>query len=263
MIDRKAPPANPSSPGAPLALGHFASRYRSASGLFEARRTRNRISGRGIKGTLIRLFLVHVAILLSGCISVRLHEKTFVPVESRQQSVNGADIHVQIEGLGGGKGAFSVSAMVYSAAMASTTGPYEVSLFAIGEAGRHETMTVHALQMRTPESGRHPLTEGKLGVAIPFSPTRQKGVVQAVFHVPGEVRAEFGRDSELQIDALISVATADHRAVKKPIRMTLKPKDRARSEFIALPSEIYHSIKDSRVPFDDLEIGANRAGWKR
>jgi len=218
----------------------------------------------GILSTaMIRIFFVLVTALSSGCVSVRLHEKTFVRTDSREQSVNGADIQVELEGLGGGNGSFSMSAMVYSAAMTSTKGPYKVSLFAVGEEGRHSTMTVHSLRMKTPESGQLALSGESLGFPIPFSQTRRKGVVQAVYHVPDEVPATFGRDSELQIDALISVRTADHREVKKSIRMVLKPEARSRSEFIALPKELYHTIKNRKIPFHDSDTGVNRSGWKR
>lgn len=209
-----------------------------------------------------RLLLILVTLLAPSCASLRLREKTYALEGPRKYSVNGADFFVQLEGLGGGKGAFSLSAMVYSAAATSTTGPYECALFAVGRAGRHASMTIHSLRLSTPQGGTREFTSGLIDLPIPFSPTRRDGVVQAVYHLPGEIRAVFGRDSELRIDARVSVATTDGREEKKLLRMPLTPLDRTRTEFIVVPAEIYNSITHGGVPFEDSDVGVNRSGWK-
>lgn len=169
--------------------------------------------------------------------------------------VNGADIRLQLNPQGTDGGSYALSAMVYSAAVATFDGPFKWRIEATGVPEKHEWLVVHRIRTKTSVTKRdewYPVRY--LGKRADFR--RRAGTEEkwrAVFEIPGLLKVKPREDGALEVLADITVR-ADGRNVRKTVKFRLDPAKGRRDEFIFLPAEIVRSIGTPMSEWED-------SGW--
>ncbi len=200
---------------------------------------------------------VAVAVILSvpvsGCVSLNAKKHTYgTAASSPPVRVNGTEIRMQVKPEGTEPGAFSVSAMVVSAAVATMTGPFRWRLEAIGETGKQEYLVVHRIRTRTAKTRRdewYPASH--LGKRADFSPVKaQAGKTRALYPIPGLLKVTPGDDGALDVSVDLTVISSGRRE-RKLVNFRMDPSDKRQDEFIFVPTEIVQSIGKGTEGWND------------
>lgn len=203
--------------------------------------------------------LLTAGLLLTGCASVHLKEKTY---ESGGSAfINGAEVRSAVKPMGGEAG-LQVSAMVYNTATGTSDGPFLWRIEATGEEGVHESLAVHQLRVKTSKTGRdEPFPSKWLGESQSFLPMKGKenaGKVFASYQLPGKLEVFPETDGEITIEAVVEVI-AGGKSERKMVRFTMSPKVGRENDFFFLPTEIVRSFGKK----DPTEWKWNSAGSTR
>ena len=188
--------------------------------------------------------------LLSICISScgHIYTKSHSYKKSETVNINGANVGGAVKPEGG-KGGFSVSAMIYFAGGATLDGPFRWRIEAEGKEGVHTSLTLHRVKVITSKTKRNEWYPSKyLGKAALFKPFKKEpGKVFANFEIPGKLKVYPREDGDITILADIS-ATTLQRTERKMVSFLMASETQKNTEFISLPAEIIsNSRKDPRA----------------
>ena len=190
-------------------------------------------------------------VLLPSCASLRADKRTYT-ASSPAADVGGATVRMQVRPEGT-ENAFSFSAMVVTAAVATFDGPFRWRIEAGGVPGRHEKLIVRRIRTRTATTGRdewYPAS-GLNRYAL-FKP-QPDGTSRAIYPIPGLLRVKPLEDGALTVDVDLAVV-AGGRETRRMVRFRMNPAEGRRDEFVFLPAEIARNIGKSP---DEWEEG----GW--
>lgn len=188
--------------------------------------------------------------VLSNCASLIVKKNTYRS-EGPSVKIHGAAVSMQVNPQGAADGAFAMSAMVISTAVATMEGPFRWRLQAIGVPGIHESIVVHRIHTSTEKSKRREWYPAlKLPKAIPFRISKDKPTVcRARYEIPGLLQVTSEKDGKLTIIADITVTTKTS-SKRQMVKFMLDPTQKRADEFIILPVELVKTIgKD----WDDIE----------
>lgn len=162
--------------------------------------------------------------------------------------VNGADVRMQVKPEGTANGSFAVSAMVYSAAVATLEGPFRWRLEALGRTG-HETLVVHRIRTRTSKTTRDEwFPPNHLGKWVAFKPRKDfPATTRAVYPIPGLLQVDSVKDGALEVSVDLTVTSGGER-VRKMVEFQMNPSKTRQDEFVFLPTEI---VKGIRTPVSE------------
>jgi hypothetical protein len=197
------------------------------------------------------VFLVTV-MGLSGCVSIIAKKNTYgASASSPPVVVNGAKIRMQVKPEGAANGSVAISAMVYSAAIATLEGPFRWRIEATGNVG-HESMVVHKIRTRTSKTHRDEWYPAEhLGRRLEFS--NGAGVRRAAYPIPGLLQVKSDVDGALDVSVDLSVVRAG-RSERKTVNFRMDPSQKRQDEFIFVPTEIVSSFGQTPADWED-------AGW--
>ena len=139
--------------------------------------------------TMNHITLLLIASLgLTSCGHIFTKSNTY-DTSRASAEINGAKITTAVKPMGG-KGGFSVSAMIYMAGSAKLEGPFIWRIEAQGSPQIHTSMTVHRLRVVTSKTKRNEwYPSKKLGEDVKFIHLkREPGKSFAVFQVPGQLK---------------------------------------------------------------------------
>ena len=160
-----------------------------------------------------------------------------------------------------GRNAVTFSAMVYGFAAGTRMGPYEFQLHATGHEGVHREIHIHRV--------RYEIDDGKvwqepgldLALVKPFAPTYRKGLVQAFWKSGGVLPFDFENVERVTVEIDLSVIDqvgSERRTLRLPFqRSTVR-----NTHFVMAGLEIYQRVKNRKVPFEQLDAGANTKTWQ-
>ena len=157
--------------------------------------------------------------------------------------INGAKLSTAVKPMGG-KGGFSMSAMVYMTASAKLEGPFIWRIEAVGKPQQHTSMTVHRLRVVTSKSKRNEwYPSKKLGEDVNFvNYKREPGKSFAVFQVPGQLKVYPEKDGDITIYADVTIRTKK-RSSRKTVKFQLAAQQgKKKTEFLFIPAEIARSF---------------------
>jgi hypothetical protein len=160
-------------------------------------------------------------------------------VSSPAVRVNGARVTLNLKPEGTSGGAYAVSAMVVSAAVATLDGPFRWRIEAVGEPGVHESVVVHRIRTRTALSGRDEwYPRQHLGERADFvRPAGASDETRAIYRIPGLLKVKPREDGALEVMVDLTVK-ARGRGERKTVLFRLDPAHKRQDEFIFLPTEI-------------------------
>ena len=160
--------------------------------------------------------------------------------------VNGADIRLQLKPQGTRGGSYSLTAIVYSAAVVNADGPFSWRLEATGEFGKQEYLMVHRLRTITEKTKRDEwYPADRLGKRVDFVRRKNEtGKVRAVFEIPGLLQVKPDEDGVLEVLADVTVGGSTGKQ-RRTVRFKLEPSEKRRDEFIFVPAEIVRGIGQS------------------
>ena len=206
------------------------------------------------------ILLCTTALLATSCMTIRETSNTYVLPAGSTASLAGATIAGEFIPKDGSS-SFNASAMVYGVASGKRFGPYEFALYATGHRQQHDNITVHSLTYRWSSGVTDVVPAAYMGRAVNFRNTLDGGVIQATWHSPGELRSDFAKETSVTVEADVTVKTrtgSERRKVSlKFDRATVK-----NTSFHSAPLEMAKQVRRGGVPFEDLDIGANRGDWK-
>lgn len=137
------------------------------------------------------------------------------------------------------------------------------ALYAVGRTGVHDKMTVHGLSYRWSSGVTDTVPEAYLGKLLTFRNTMAEGnVVQATLHSPGELRYDTNKEPSVTVNADVSIKTR-HGVERKTVALRF---DRSAGSGAVLKNgNTENAVLEMRrygIPASDIDIGANRVGWK-
>ncbi len=195
------------------------------------------------------------AAIISLCLSScgHIYTKSHSYQKSATVSINGASVGSAVKPEGG-KGGFSMSAMVYMAGAATLDGPFRWRIEAEGKEGLHQSLKVHRVKVITSKTKRSEWYPSQyLGESVPFKTYRKEpGKVFANFQIQGKLKVYPRTDGDITIIADISV-TSTEKTERRQVRFKLASGTQKDLKFINLPAEI---IKGSRKDPREWEWGA-------
>ncbi len=190
-------------------------------------------------------------LLLASCMGLKATKHTYAG-PARGVELGGAEVRVAFRPEGTRPGSVMVSAMVVGGGYAVLDGPFRWRVEALGEAERHESLTVHRIRTRTTRTGRDEwFPASELGKVAEFRPLKGKpGVVRARYPIPGLLKVMPEEDGALDVwvDASVSGPGGRTRRVLK-FRMEATEKDA--SEVVFLPTEIAEGLTTDPADWDD------------
>lgn len=189
------------------------------------------------------LLLCLPALFTPSCTTVTESGTTYSLSAGNSSAINGATIGGQFIASGGNSAKFA--------------------LYATGRGGVHDKMTVHSLSFRWSSGVTDTVPASYLGTPLNFRNTMAVDtVVQATLHSPGVLRFDGGRESSVTVNADVSIKT--RRGVERKI--VALHFDRATADGSAFKAgatrDSMLEVRRYGVPLNDLDIGANRVGWK-
>jgi len=192
--------------------------------------------------------LALIVLLLPSCIQTVLKDHNFTkgnPVE-----INGAQVVSSVKPMGG-KGGFSISAMVFAAATGSLDGPFLWRVEAEGVEGEQEWIRVNEARVTTEKTKRsEPFPKKFLGQKAPFEPIPQeKGKSFAKFQIPGKLTVFPRTDGKIKIHVNVSVHSKG-RTKTEWILFEMDPESKWTSDTIFLPTEIVKNFKGNPREWD-------------
>ncbi len=202
-----------------------------------------------------------LAILCASCIHVREKQETYaLPADFPPPIVRGAAVEGRMDPKDG-RNALTFSAMVYGFAAGTRMGPYEFQLCAIGREGVHREIRIHRVRYEI-DNGKVWQEPGlELALVKPFEPTYRKGLVQAFWKSTGLLPFDFDHVERVTVEIDLSVVDQgglERRTLRLPFqRSTLRD-----TEFVMAGVEIFQRIKNRKVPFEQLDLGANAKNWQ-
>lgn len=199
---------------------------------------------------IARASIIAIAALLSNCASLIAKKNTYQS-DGPAVAINGAQVRMQVNPQGAADGAFALSAMVVSTAVATMEGPFRWRLDVTGTPGVHESVFVHRIHTSTQKSKRsewYPVR--KLDKVANFRTTKDSpSVSKARYEIPGLLQVTSEKDGPLTILADITIATKSSKE-RKMVKFLLDPTQKRADEFIFLPVELVKTIgKD----WEDIE----------
>jgi len=168
--------------------------------------------------------------------------------------VNGADIRLQVKPEGTANGSIAVSAMVYSAAIATLEGPFRWRIQATGGLD-HEYLVVHRIRTRTSKTQRDEwYPADHLGKRADFKQAKDLPMVKrAAYPIPGLLQVKSEEDGALDVSVDLTVA-AKGKKERKTVNFRMDPSKKRQDEFVFLPTEI---VKGIRTPVSEWD----EEGW--
>lgn len=197
---------------------------------------------------------------MSSCIHIREKSETYSPPQSLSSpTLRGAVVMGQMDPQDG-RGSLSFSAMVYGFAAGTRMGPYQFQLIAVGREGRHQEMRVHGVTYRLGTGAVWKEPDLELALVKRFEPTYRKGFVQAFWKSVGLLPFDFESVEKVTVEVDVSIVDGEgieRRTIQLPfVRATERE-----TEFVMAGVEIFDRIKNRKVPFEQLGIGANSNHW--
>ena len=138
------------------------------------------------------LMLCSTALLVTSCSTVPESSQSYVPASGASAALAGASLAGEFTPAGGG---------------GQGVRPYKFALYATGEPRTHDTMTVHGVTYRWSSGVRDAVPAGFLGRPVMFRNSLTPRVTQATWHSPGELRADFSKETGVTVEADVSVKT--------------------------------------------------------
>lgn len=207
------------------------------------------------------LLLLLATLPIVSCVHMREKRETYaLPQDHPELRVGGAFVGVDMDPQDG-RGTLTFSAMIYGFAAGTRIGPYKFRLFAVGRESVHQELRIHRV--------RYLLGDGRvwqepgldLALVKPFAPTLREDLVQALWTSSGYLPLDFDTLDSVTVEADIAVVSSkgtDRRTLRLPFRRTTL----RQTHFMMAPVEVYQRVKHRKVPFEQLEIGANARDWK-
>lgn len=142
-------------------------------------------------------------------------------------------------------------------------GGSKFALYAVGRTGVHDKLTVHSLSYRWSSGVTDAVPESYLGKPMPFRNTMAvDNIVQATVHSPGVLRYDSARESSVTVNADVSVKTR-RGLERKTVALQFGRSAGRTDDFKAgATRDSMLEVRRYGVPLSDLDIGANRVGWK-
>lgn len=138
------------------------------------------------------------------------------------------------------------------------------ALYAVGQIGQHDRMTVHALSYRWSSGVVDNVPPSYLGQPLTFRNTMAEGnVVQATLHSPGVLHFDAAKESSVTVSADVSIKrrrAEERRVVTLRFDRSALPQNELKS---AASRDSMLELRRYGVPPADLDVGANRIGWKQ
>lgn len=190
---------------------------------------------------------------VASCASINAKKHSYAnALQSPTVKVNGADLAIQLKPEGTSGPSFALSAMVYSAAVATLDGPFRWRVVATGTPGSHESLIVHRIRTLTGKTRRDEwFPTAHLGQRVDFvRKSGQLGDVKATFPIPGLLQVKPREDGPLEIRVDLTV-TKSGKPLRQTVKFHLQPSESRQDEFIFLPAEIIRSIGKSPEDWDD------------
>ncbi len=138
---------------------------------------------------------------------------------------------------------------------------FKFALYATGGYGLHRNMTVHGLTYRWSSGVSDSIPAAYTGKSVTFRNSLSSGVTQATWHAPGELRADFAKESAVTVEADVSI-NSRNGTERRVVALKF---DRAAAQPVvqSAPMELVREAKMRNVPLSDVDIGANRLDWQR
>lgn len=189
--------------------------------------------------------------MLASCIGLKATKHSYAGPE-RGSELGGAEVRVAFRPEGTRPGSFMLSAMVVGGGMATLDGPFKWRVEALGEAGRHESLTVHRIRTRTLKTGRDEwFPAEELGAVAEFRPLDDKpGVVRARYPIPGLLKVKPEEDGGLEVWIDASVSGPGGRS-RRMLKFRMQATEEDASEVVFLPLEIAESIGTDPADWED------------
>jgi len=195
------------------------------------------------------------AVILPICLSScgHIYTKSHSYKQSDRVTINGASVGSGVKPEGG-KGGFSLSAMIYFAGSATLDGPFRWRIEAEGQEGVHESLKLHRVKVVTSKTNRSEWYPSEyLGKAVPFKPFKKEpGKSFANFEIPGQLKVYPRTDGDITVIADISVTTTS-KTERRQVKFQLNSENQKGTEFINVPAEL---IKSSRKDPREWSWGA-------
>jgi len=197
------------------------------------------------------LLLCTAALLVPSCTTVPESSNSYVPASAGgKPAVSGATI----------AGEF-IPASPRGGASANSTAPFKFALYATGGYGRHRHLTVHGLTYRWSSGVKDSVPATYTGRSVSFRNSLSSGVTQATWHAPGELNADFARESGVTVEADVSVSSRNGTE-RRIVALKFDRTTQHQTALQSAPMELVRQAKMRNVPFSDLDIGANRLDWQ-
>jgi hypothetical protein len=197
------------------------------------------------------LLLGAAALLIPSCATVTESGGNYVAASTAgKSSLSGATLSGEFIPVATG-----------AAAAGRNLNSFKFALYANGGYGTHRQMTVHGLSYRWSSGVKDVLPAAYTGRSVAFRNSLSSGVTQATWHVPGELNADFARESGVTVEADVSISS--RKGTERRV-VTLKF-DRSASTQPSVqtaPTQLVREAKMRNVPFSDLDVGANRLEWQ-
>lgn len=188
---------------------------------------------------------------LASCVGLKATKHTYVG-SGRGTELGGAEVRVAFKPEGTRPGSFMLSAMVVGGGFATLDGPFKWRVEALGEAGRHETLSVHRIRTRTLGTGRDEwFPSAELGGTVDFKPVKKRpGVVRARYPIPGLLKVKPEEDGGLEVWVDTSVSGPGGR-VRRMLKFRMEAAEEDASEIVFLPVEIAESLGTDPSDWED------------
>ena len=166
-------------------------------------------------------YLITAALTACLCSCGHVYTKSHSYQKSELVTINGASVGSAVKPEGG-KGGFSLSAMVYFAGSATLDGPFRWRIEAEGKEGIHESLTLHRVKVITSKTKRSEWYPSQyLGKPVSFKTFKKEpGKSFANFEIPGKLKVYPREDGDITVIADISVTT-NKKAERRQVRFKL------------------------------------------
>jgi hypothetical protein len=208
---------------------------------------------------LMKTFLsfTFAAVALSSCMHVREKVQTYRPAGS--QGVGQATVSIELQPQEA-EGALSLSAMVVGAARATLVGPWHLYVVAQSPTGQCKQLVINNLSMRSSRGIASQVPTSYLGEIRPFAVSRKKGVEQAAWKCPGQVEADFAKDTSITVDADVTIQPATGSAVRKRLSFVCTAAELKNNQTVFVPTEVIQNFGSQDIPEDQYDVGVNKNG---
>jgi hypothetical protein len=198
-----------------------------------------------------QLLLCAAALLVPSCATVTESGSSYIAASTAgKSSLSGAKV----------SGEF-IPVPASAAAANRNLNSFKFTLYATGGYGTHRQMTVHGLSYRWSSGVRDVLPAAYTGKSVAFRNSLTSGVTQATWHVPGELQADFARESGVTVEADVSISSRKGTE-RRVVALKFDRSAITRPSVQTAPMQLVREAKMRNVPFSDLDVGANRLDWQ-